>query len=245
MSCSTTRSSTGSWGRNPVTKKGVPVPRVPKRAKEHHTADEVRQLLEHHRADPLYPALVVFATTGMRRGELLALQRDDVDLENRSIEISKSVNEFGHVNEPKTDAGMRTIRIDEQTTAMLRRHLAAQAKERLRLGEVYDDHGLLFAKPDGTPIPPRWFSVRFQRMCAQAGVRRFGPHSLRHAADIEASEQAHRGTAWSFLADDHRIHVREGDYRDGPGGRRRDGEADPGLAVPGLRARISGLFGRW
>lgn len=159
----------------------VPVPKVDRKPKEHLTADEVKVLLDYHRSDELYAALVTLATTGMRRGELLALRRSDVELDTGTISIEQAVNEFGVVGPPKSEAGRRKIRIDDVTVAVLRRHLVNQGAERLRLGTVYDDHGLVFARADGTAIPPTWFSSRFRSMCAQAGVRKFGPHSMRHA----------------------------------------------------------------
>ena len=57
------------WGyvtRNVIV--DVRVPKVDRAVEEHLSADEVKTLLAHHRDDELYAALVVLATTGMRRG---------------------------------------------------------------------------------------------------------------------------------------------------------------------------------
>lgn len=57
----------------------------------------------------LYALYALAVTTGARLGELLALQRADIDLDAGTVRISKSVHN-GRVTSPKTASGRRTIR---------------------------------------------------------------------------------------------------------------------------------------
>jgi integrase len=70
----------------------------------------------------LYALYALAVTTGARIGELLALQRSDVDLEAGTLRIYKSVHN-GRVTSPKTSCGRRTIRISKLALGALQEHL--------------------------------------------------------------------------------------------------------------------------
>jgi integrase len=69
-------------------------------------------------------------TTGMRNGELLALQWKDTDLDARMLRVRRTVFN-GVVSPPKTVAGNRTIRLTGLAIAALREQRLATAKQRL------------------------------------------------------------------------------------------------------------------
>jgi integrase len=82
----------------------------------------------------------------------------------------------------KTARSRRRISLDAETVAALRRHRARQAKDRLFVGEAWDDsHDLVFTQADGTPVHPDRWTRQFQRHVARLGLPELrGPHSLRH-----------------------------------------------------------------
>ncbi|MBC7337485.1 MAG: site-specific integrase, partial [Clostridia bacterium] len=82
--------------------------------------------------------------------------------------------------EPKTEAGRRTIPLPEEVLKALRAHKARQAQERLAAGCGYRDHGLVFCTSVGTPVNPRNLVKSFHRLCKLAGIERANLHSLRH-----------------------------------------------------------------
>lgn len=120
----------------------------------------------------------------MRRGELLGLRWQDVELEAGRLSIRQSLVASGkyepRFEEPKTDRGRRSIPLPPEATATLRSWRAQQAQERLQWGPAWTDSGLLFTREDGTPLHPDRFSKLFGRHVRAVGLPRIRLHDLRH-----------------------------------------------------------------
>jgi integrase len=146
------------------------------------TPEELRLFLDaiaHHR---LAAAYVLAASTGMRRGEVLGVRWSDIDLDNGTVAIRQTIVSVSYevqVSEPKTARGRRIISLDPATVAVLRWHAEAQGRERETSGD-FEDHDLVFARPDGRPIHPDHFSQLFDRTVARLKLRRVRLHDLRH-----------------------------------------------------------------
>ncbi len=136
-----------------------------------------------------YPAVAFAAYTGARRGEVLALRWSDVNFEQRSVTISRSITERLEFKAPKNDRS-RTISMPETLCSILRTHQAAQAKERLALGSAYQNDDLVFAHADGSPIDPWNFGRAVLDCVKRSGVTPITLHGLR---DTHASLCAQAG----------------------------------------------------
>jgi len=170
--------------RNPADAVKPPAPA----AREMHplSADEARRLLEAARGDRLEALYVLAIYTGMRQGELLALKWEDVDLNGRSLRVRRTLTRKSgdgsyDLGEPKTRKSRRTIRLSGRVVEALRSHRSRQAEERLRLGGLYRDQGLVFAGETGSIINPSNLRSRsFGPLLERAGVPRITFHDLRH-----------------------------------------------------------------
>jgi integrase len=94
----------------------------------------------------------------MRRGELLGLRWEHVDLDAGTVSVVSARVKVGSamIHGPtKTTTGARSVDLDERTVAVLRSWKRQQAADRLRWGQAWTDTGLVFTREDGqgsTPI---------------------------------------------------------------------------------------------
>src|SRR5215208_213042 len=125
---------------------------------------EARKLLDAAQGDRLEALYVLAVHTGMRQGELLALKWQDVDMENATVSVRRTLTRSGGryaLGEPKTKKSRRSIRLTPRATEVLEQHLERQLSDIQMLGDNYADQGLVFSTDTGTPFnPPMCASVR-------------------------------------------------------------------------------------
>ena len=147
------------------------------------TPEEARQFLQAAAEDTYAVAWLVALTTGLRRGELLAIRWQDVDLTKGLLHVRQSLNAVGgerYFEQPKTAAGRRVVALSSETVAALRIHRVRQNAQRLRCGSAWRDHDLIFTVPDGGPVWPDDLTHRFNVLVKAAGAPRIRLHDLRH-----------------------------------------------------------------
>jgi integrase len=131
------------------------------------TPPEIRQLLA-AADEPVRTLLLCAVLTGMRRGELLGLRWEDIDLEGHRVFVRRALWR-GKIVTPKSRRSRRTIDM-----APTLRSALAQLASRFQ-------GGLVFCSPDGKPIDPDNFAHRdWARVLRKAGLRRIRFHDLRH-----------------------------------------------------------------
>ena len=135
------------------------------------TGEEFRRFIDSVMNKRLsYMAFMTLYWTGMRLGELLALNPKDVDLEKRTITITKSYQRLGKkdvITPPKTSKSKRVITIPE--------FLAADIKDYMdSLYDLQEDDRLF-------PITKYYLEHEMQRGIKESGVKRIRVHDLRHS----------------------------------------------------------------
>jgi integrase len=150
------------------------------------TLEQIGQVLAALRDDDLYPIAAVALGSGTRRGELLALRWGDIDLESGQMRIERSLEETGkrqlRFKSPKTAHGRRTVSLPAMAIEALREHRRRHLEMRLALGlgGRPEPDALVFAKPDGSPLPPDWLSGQWRRVVAAKKLPQVTFHALRH-----------------------------------------------------------------
>lgn len=120
------------------------------------------------------PMFYLELTSGLRRGELLALLWTDIDTKKATVSVSKSVNRLNgelKVSQPKTANSIRTVSIPQQTVDLL-----------VREHEQHPENPYLFPSPvTGTMYGPDCVGRIHKKLLKKAGIEeniRF--HDLRH-----------------------------------------------------------------
>jgi integrase len=184
--------------KNPMAK--VTKPRVLRRRPKIVDRAGLDQLLAKAAGRRHFPVIILAAATGMRRGELLALEWSDLDWDKGILEVSKSLEE--------TDAGLRIkstksgetrrFAIPSDALEVLREHKAEQDENRKLYGADYANLGLVFAQPDGSYLTPSNFGKRISKLMRSAGLAGMTLHSLRHS---HASELLSQGAPITAVAE--------------------------------------------
>jgi len=164
----------------------VELPRAERYEGQILTVDQARKLLEVARGSRLDVLLLVAVTTGMRQGELVALHWSDVDLERGIVQVRRTltwVHGMGYVEgEPKSKAGRRKIVLSQVVVGALSEHKARQEVTRIKLGEKWKDHGLIFCNVHGGYFNPGHVRYLFKKLLKEAGLPDVRFHDLRHGA---------------------------------------------------------------
>jgi len=171
------------------------------------TPEQLRAFLDEVRDDRWYAVWLLFATTGMRRGEAAGLTWDDVDLVAGHVRITWTLgvvrNKATWKPRPKSAAGERRMALDPTTVQALREHRRRQNEKRLLVGSAWqrrqtdwrrqhrDD--LAFTWPDGRLVHPQRLSKWFVKHCDRAGLPRIRLHDVRHTY---ASAALANATGW-------------------------------------------------
>ena len=151
------------------------------------TAAELRVFLDGIAGERLHPALFLAAHTGMRRGEVLRLRWEDLDLDTARLSVRQAIISVAYkvkLSDVKTGTGRRTINLDERTVSVPRTWRKTALAERMLVGPAFVDHDLAFPRPDGTPTHPEAFSQTFDRAVTRLGLPGVSLHDLRHTHAI-------------------------------------------------------------
>jgi integrase len=162
------------------------------------SSEQARALLaaaSGQRNEALY---VVALHTGLRQGELLGLKWADVDLTGRRLSVRRALKVTDHgldFGPPKNKASRRSVPLSKTAVAVLRAHRTRQNEERLRLGDLWQDHDLVFPNRVGKPMDHGNLYYReYKPLLQKAGLgdEGFTFHSLRHTFATELFNQRKR-----------------------------------------------------
>ncbi len=169
--------------RNPL--QHVEAPRSRRVTHTTWTIDEINRFLHFAKFDnPIYYMVFKISIhTGMRRGEVLGVRWQDIDLEGKKISVTRSLvydDEGFRFSEPKTASSKRLISIDDDLAHELKSYKAQQNHFKLALGSEYNDGDLVCCREDGRPIYPRTLAIHFDSLIKKASVPKIRLHDIRH-----------------------------------------------------------------
>ncbi|MDF3342104.1 site-specific integrase [Mycolicibacterium septicum] len=175
----------GLLAANPAAK--VKRPAVAPREARYLSTDDVRRLLSHLDGLRYRLAVLVLATTGMRRGEVAGLRWFDVDLDKGELTVAGIVVRVAGAltwTAPKADRSRRRIPLTAGLVTELKAHRKKQVVERLHAGDQWLETGAIFATEAGGWVDPRNLLRTVEIAGAKAGIEDVGAHTLRHSAAV-------------------------------------------------------------
>ena len=153
--------------------KGCRLPKLEKREMKILPEDKIGPYLAEAERRGLLAAFYLELTTGLRRGELLALLWTDLDVENMTISVSKQVNRINGelvVSQPKTPNSVRKLAIPQRAVELL---VEEHAK--------HPHSPYLFVSPKtGTMFDPDSFRHTHEKILKAIGAEHIRFHDLRH-----------------------------------------------------------------
>ncbi|OKI16311.1 hypothetical protein A6A08_26150 [Nocardiopsis sp. TSRI0078] len=134
----------------------------------------------------MYALFHLVVMTGLRRGEVVGLRWEDVDLERGTVRVVRQLQAHrgrGLVEvAPKSAASRRTLMVDHTTVGVLRRHQWRQQQEAEDHGRVWGPGGYVFTAAGGGVLALERLSRMFRKLNTASGLPPVRLHDLRHGA---------------------------------------------------------------
>lgn len=129
-------------------------------------------------------AIIITVFTGVRLGELMGLEWDDIDFRNGIISINKAsqyLSEKGiFTKDPKTESSVREVAIPTFVISLLEEYKLWYEKQKSLYGELWVNSNRLFVQADGKPMHPDTISKWFVKFVGNIGLPVINFHGLRH-----------------------------------------------------------------
>ena len=166
--------------RNPVTYAIKPkVVSAPINPLDH---KELKSFIESAKSDEYFPLWFLLINSGIRLGEALGLTWSDIDFETDMLSINKTyANETG-VKTPKTESGIREIKLNESTVKVLIEHQNKQLEKQMELPAYWNNLNLIFSSSIGSHISRHnLYGRHFNKILEKANLKKIRIHDLRHS----------------------------------------------------------------
>lgn len=163
---------------------GVSLPKRKKYKATVYTPSMIRELLVASKGTDMYLPILILASAGLRRGELLALRWDDIDFENGILKVRRNMvkGKNGYIiKAPKSEAGVRDIHLGSDVVKELNQARVEYMKEMLAYGPGYQNLGFVIRRADGSPYCPDSMTRKWIRFLERNGLPKIRLHDLRHS----------------------------------------------------------------
>lgn len=157
--------------RNPAD--GCKLPSAKAREMQVLASEEIQRLLIQAKENGCYELLLLELSTGLRRGEICALQWDDVNLKTGALQVERQVHRVRGklvISPPKTKAGRRTVLLPPPVLNVFKAYRIACASRWMFPSPVKED----------SPMDPAAVRKRLQTVLDRANCKRLRFHDLRH-----------------------------------------------------------------
>lgn len=172
---------------NPAERVQPPKAKKPKR--KYYDDDQCKILLENleqldEEEIKYKTAIILTIFTGVRLGELMGLEWNDIDFRNGIVSINRSSQYLADTGiftkVPKTESSIREVAIPDFVISLLEEYKLWYEEQKSLYGELWIDSNRLFVQADGKPMHPSTISKWFVKFIGQIGLPVINFHGLRH-----------------------------------------------------------------
>lgn len=162
-------------------------PKVDRKEPNYFQPEDIAAILDALEREPLKWRTIIhlLIITGCRRGEVMGLKWDKVDLDRQRITIDRAllVGKSGTAYEDTTKTGdTRYLNIPAETVQLLREYRREQTIMRLKNGDRWNDTGYVFTRDNGRPMNPESVNSWLNDFSKKNGLPHINPHAFRHTA---------------------------------------------------------------
>ena len=129
-------------------------------------------------------AIILTIFTGVRLGELMGLEWDDINFRDGIVSINRSSQYLADkgvfTKVPKAENSIRDVAIPDFVVSLLEEYKCWYDEQKYQYGELWIDSNRLFVQADGKPMHPSTISKWFEKFVAQIGLPVINFHGLRH-----------------------------------------------------------------
>lgn len=173
---------------NPADTRRLEIPKVVHSEIEVFNDDEVEAIIDAMFSEPLNIRALIGISffTGARRGEIVGLKWDDIDMEKKSIHIRRSIYKLtgqpAQEKPPKTASSVRSIAIPDMLCQILTEYKEMQTKTKERFGSTWNPNNYLFTEFNGDVMNPQTPTKQFSHFLERHGIRHLKLHGVRHTS---------------------------------------------------------------
>ena len=163
---------------------GVELPKLKRYRAKVYDIKMIHHLLDVAKDTDMYLPILLCVTVGLRRGELLALRWDNIDFKNSILQVRSNMvrgeKDFV-IKSPKTEAGVRDIRLGDEVMSVLREERKRYLEDALTQGIGFQNLNFVIRQSDGSPIRPDSMSKKWRRFLEDKKLPSIRFHDLRHS----------------------------------------------------------------
>ncbi len=162
----------------------VIMPPMERYESSYYNEQQVKELFQVLKNEPLLPIIKITALYGLRRSELLGLQWDSIDFIGKTMTIRHTVSKVTKAvakDKTKNASSRRTFPLTDEALQIFLNAKRKEAQYRNAFGCEYQENTYIFKWPNGKPYSPDYISRRFKELLIKHNMPLIRFHELRHS----------------------------------------------------------------
>lgn len=162
----------------------VTLPKQKRNEATFYNENQIKNLFEAIKEEPLYPLIYFTVLFGLRRSEVLGLKWDSVDFENNLITIKHTVVKYTSIVEKdstKNASSYRSYPLFDNAKEILLELKNKENENRKLFGKEYIENKYIFKWDNGQPYRPDFITNKFSKLLKKNGLPHIRFHDLRHS----------------------------------------------------------------